>query len=189
MPTYPIAVLNQSSAVTTEEAAAYCAAVQRQVSEHFAPFWGVDAVLNLYADAVSAPADAAWVVFLDDSDSAGALGYHDLNPQGLPLGKVFAGTDRLYGDQPSVTFSHEVLELLGDPGVDSTREVRVLDPEIGAERSYSYAVEVCDPCEEDRWGYLIDGVLVSDFVTPAWFQYWLPAGSARFDLCGRMAQP
>jgi hypothetical protein len=33
-----------------------------------------------------------------------------------------------------------------------------------------YALEVCDAVEADDLGYNIDGVLVSDFVTPAWFE-------------------
>src|SRR2546430_17094881 len=33
-----------------------------------------------------------------------------------------------------------------------------------------YALEVCDSVEADNLGYFIDGVLVSDFVTPAWFE-------------------
>jgi hypothetical protein len=32
-----------------------------------------------------------------------------------------------------------------------------------------WAGEVCDPVEHDEYAYAIDGVLVSDFVTPRWF--------------------
>ena len=33
-----------------------------------------------------------------------------------------------------------------------------------------YALEVCDAVEADELGYQIDGVQVSDFITPAWFE-------------------
>ena len=33
-----------------------------------------------------------------------------------------------------------------------------------------YALEVCDAVEADELGYTIDGVLVSDFITPAWYE-------------------
>jgi hypothetical protein len=33
--------------------------------------------------------DGWWLVFLDNSDQAGALAYHDLTNEGLPLSKVF----------------------------------------------------------------------------------------------------
>lgn len=32
-----------------------------------------------------------------------------------------------------------------------------------------WAGEVCDPVEADEYGYQINGVLVTDFVTPCWF--------------------
>ena len=41
-----------------------------------------------------------------------------------------------------------------------------------------YALEVCDAVEDDRLGYKIDGVLVSDFITPAWFE---PTDADRLD--------
>jgi hypothetical protein len=38
----------------------------------------------------SQPASGSWwLVMLDDSDQAGALGYHDLTSDGLPLGNIF----------------------------------------------------------------------------------------------------
>jgi hypothetical protein len=40
---------------------------------------------------------------------------------------------------------------------------------MGAD-SRIYALEVCDAVEDDALGYKIDGVQVSDFITPAWFE-------------------
>jgi hypothetical protein len=34
-----------------------------------------------------------------------------------------------------------------------------------------WAGEICDPVEEDQYGYLIDGTRVTDFITPDWFAY------------------
>jgi hypothetical protein len=43
-----------------------------------------------YKAALELPApDSWWLVFLDNSDQAGALAYHDLTNEGLPLSKVF----------------------------------------------------------------------------------------------------
>ncbi len=36
----------------------------------------------------------------------------------------------------------------------------------------TYAYEVCDPCQDDAQCYKVDGVWVSDFVYPAWFETW-----------------
>ena len=38
----------------------------------------------------------------------------------------------------------------------------------GKERVH-YLVEVCDPCEDGKCAYYINGVLVSDFYTPDYF--------------------
>src|SRR5260370_14436911 len=67
----------------------------------------------------------------------------------------------------------------------------LVDPEINlcaqvGERIYAY--EVCDPCEADANGYQIDGVLVSDFVTPTWFQP-TPQPGGPFDFQEKIPKP
>ena len=81
------------------------------------------------------------------------------------MGKVFAGTDLKYGYTWSVTASHELLEMLADPNINLTVLVQSSDT---AGKLYAY--EVCDTCEADENGYEIDGVLLSDFVFPSWFE-------------------
>jgi hypothetical protein len=68
-----------------------------------------------------------------------------------------------------VTLSHELLEMLADPWINWCA--------IGGDGQI-YALEVADPVEADNLGYEIDGVLVSDFVTPAWFE---PTEADRMD--------
>ena len=59
-----------------------------------------------------------WLSILDNTDRAGVLGHHDLTPDGLPVGKSFAGTDKHYGHSWTVTASHELLEMLADPDIN-----------------------------------------------------------------------
>ena len=59
------------------------------MSTHVAPVWGTPAKLIKSTDFVK---DAWAMVFLDDADEPGALAYHDLTPDGLPLSKVFVKT-------------------------------------------------------------------------------------------------
>lgn len=88
------------------------AALQFQVTHHFSPAWGITADLNFITKG-RVPRKKAWqIVILDNSDQAGALGYHDMTKDGLPIGKVFAKTDQRYGLKWSVTASHEILEML-----------------------------------------------------------------------------
>ena len=126
---------------------------------------------------------------LDNSDQAGALGYHDMTPDGLPLGKVFAATDLQFGTQWTVTASHELLEMLGDPAINLTALTMTnfdLNQNVVG-RLYAY--EVCDACEADSAGYNIDASLVSDFVYPAWFESFRKPGSAQFDYRSLIKQP
>lgn len=166
-----IAVLNESTVVKDADAQACVNALQVQVSRDFFPLWGIDAQLNFHPSKI-APADAWQLVILDDSDQADALGYHELTAGGLPLGKAFAASDIQAGTSWTVTCSHELLEMLVDPDINTVAEQDNADGSINF-----YAKEVCDAVEADSLGYIIaagplpvqTGVMVSDFVLPAWF--------------------
>jgi len=164
VPRYDIAVINASTQCDDAEIESYVPALQQQVSDDFAPQWGVDAHLTFVPKNTKPPHDAWWLVVLDNSDQAGALGYHDLTPNGHPIGKVFAASDVAYGSSVSVTMSHELLEMLGDPGINMT-----VSGAGDQGDALFYAYEACDACEDDKYGYKIGDVLVSDFVYPSWF--------------------
>ena len=171
-----IAVINSSTVLTDQQIQAAIPALQKQVHRDFAPAWGIDADLT-FVPSGSKPAPGSWwLVILDNSDEAGALGYHDVTNEGLPLGKVFAKTDLTNGYIWTVTASHELLEMLGDPEINLTVFVQP-SPSQGI----LYAYEVCDACEADNFGYKIDGVTVSDFVYPAWFESFRKQNSTQFD--------
>ncbi len=157
-----IAVINATSndeVLTDAKAQSTVLALQKQVTNDFAPIWGIDAELSFVPRNGKPAAGAWWLVLLDTSDQATALGYHDLTADGLPLGKAFVTSDMQLGLQWTVTASHELLEMLADPDINLWAF-----PHSDAliDRLYSY--EVCDACEADALGYLIDGTLVSDFL-------------------------
>ena len=172
-----IAVINESSVVNPGDVPAVVEALQTQVNDHFMPAWGSGAHLIAVPQGASPPPGTWWLVILDDSDQAGALGYHDLTSAGLPLGKVFARTDLQYNAEWTVTVSHELLEMLGDPDIN-------LSVQIGSQEFVAY--EDCDAVEADQFAYSIDGVLVSDFVTPAWF---MPGYPGPYDHGGHCPKP
>jgi len=179
-----VAVINASTVLTDDAIAPVVKALQTQVSEHLSSVWGIGATLSFVPHGATPPAGVWWLSILDNSDQAGLLGYHDLTPEGLPLGKAFAGSDIASGYQWSVTASHELLEMLIDP--DINRTVFIQRP-AGAPILYSF--EICDPCEADQYGYPIEGILVSDFVFPSWFESFRAAGSTQFDLMQHIKQP
>src|SRR4051812_33906250 len=114
-----ITVVNEAKTPWGVAQNALVAALQKYVDERFAPVWGVPATL-LSGSAVK---KGSWgLVFLDDADQADALGYHDLTPQGLPLGKVFVRTTISSKNLVSVTASHELAEMLADqPSISPPR--------------------------------------------------------------------
>lgn len=178
-----VAVLNQSQSLTNDQVAQAVPALQAQVSKDFAPVWGVDAEVT-FVPGDQGPTGSWWLVILENSDQPGALGYHDLTSEGLPMGKVFAGTDIQNGLQWTVTASHELLEMLADPDIDLTVFVQ---PDDKTGRIYAY--EVCDACEADNYAYAINGTKVSDFVYPAWFESSRAAGSTQFDHGDQIHKP
>jgi hypothetical protein len=179
-----VAVVNASTVLSDNDVQTALPALQTQVHRDFAPAWGIDADLTFVPKGAQ-PLPTAWqLVILDNSDQAGALGYHDVTAQGLPLGKVFAGTDRQYGLQWTVTASHELLEMLADPEINLTVFVQPT-----ASRGTLYAYEVCDACEADEFGYRINNTLVSDFVYPAWFETFRQPGSTQFDYGKHIQKP
>jgi hypothetical protein len=185
-----IAIVNESTALGLAlsgdqgiaRLAGIVAALQKQITRDFAPIWDRDANLLLAIFPTVNPEN--WqLVLLDDPDQANALGYHDLTATGLPLGKVFIKADLEAGTSWTVTMSHELLEMLADPLINLASDLSI----PGMDQFY--ALEVCDPCEADKYAYEIDGVLVSDFVTPWWFVNDLSGGVRAFDVRGQIDRP
>ncbi len=182
--TTQISVINESTVLTDADVTPVVAALQQQVTNDFRPIWGTDAELKMVPQGTPAPAGTWELVILDDSDQAGALGYHDLTTDGLPLGKVFAASDLKAGTSWSVTASHELLEMLADPNINLTAFVQNANT-----TGTLYAYEVCDACEDDSFGYQINNILVSDFVYPAWFESFRAEGSTQFDRLNKIQNP
>jgi len=183
-PTIQISVINESTVLADADVAPVVAALQKQVTNDFRPVWGTDAELTIVASGTQPPAGTWWLVLLDDTDQANALGYHDLTTDGLPIGKVFAASDLKAGTSWTVTASHELLEMLGDPNINLTVFVQNSNT-----AGILYAYEVCDACEDDSFGYQIDNVLVSDFVYPSWFESFRGEGSTQFDRMNKIQNP
>jgi hypothetical protein len=162
IPTEGLAIINESTAWTDAEAEACVAALQTQINRDFMQAWGLTATLSFVPKGTLPPETHWWLALLDNSDQADALGYHETTETGLPLGKAFLTTTIISGGIPSVVVSHELLEMLADPWT--------AESVMNGANTRLYAKEVCDAVEDDQWGYQIDGVTVSDFVLPTWFE-------------------
>lgn len=181
-----IALVNESTLLTnTDDVDRIATAITTQLRRDWAPVFErrVAHVRAYTTEARAAKADHLGVL-LDDADQADALGYHDETPDGRQFFRVFvrpilaAGGGVLAGlYSVSATVSHEVLELLGDPPCNYWAE-------DGAGTEYAY--ELGDPVEGDS--YDVDGVAVSNFVYPAWFDPQAPT-TAQVDHLHRVARP
>jgi hypothetical protein len=179
-----ITLINISTCLTDAQIQSLLPALQTQIDRDFRPIWKTGGTLVLGNKNVVPAADSWVVLIMDNSDQHGALGYHDLTETGLPVSKIFAKDDMMYGLSFSVTLSHELLEMLVDPY--TTESVFVQDTNV---TGTLYAYEVCDACEDDKFAYDIDGVKVSDFVYPTWFESWRKENSTKFDFCNRITKP
>ena len=156
-----IAVINESTAIQAADVQKMIPAFSSQWNGDLNPVWGVGQAQFAFVPKRTVPASGSWwLVFLDDSDQANALAYHDLTNEGLPISKVFVKA--ILADKASVTVgaSHELCEMAVDPWLNSAYQ--------DAQGTF-WAGEVCDAVEDDAYGYDINGILVTDFVTPSWF--------------------
>lgn len=187
--TVTVALINQSTVVTDAELDRCARALNIQVNRDFTPYWGTDCTVVAVHKGKTPPKGSWWLVVLDTSDVAGALGYHDLTPDFLPTGLVFAKTDQQYGLSWTVTASHELLEMIEDPWINVTGMSENQGGQV-----ILFAYEVCDQVERDEDGYTIDlgdgspPVLVSNFVTPAWFGC-TSGYKGKFDFMGQLKAP
>ena len=156
-----IAAMNQSTAITDGHVQEMLPAFDQQWNKDLESVWGVEqATFSFVPKGHTPPKGSWWVVFLDNSDQAKALAYHDLTNEGLPISKVFVKT--LLADNASVSVgaTHELCEMAVDPWLNSAFQ---------DSHGVFWAGEICDPVESDQYGYPIKGILVTDFVTPAWY--------------------
>jgi hypothetical protein len=175
-----IAIRNDSTVVEDRELARVLPALQKQIDRDFAPEWGLRARLVLG----QGPKRSMKVILKDVSDEAGDLGYHFV--RGYPVTYVFVKDDIAALGEYTSTLSHEILEMIADPGVNlyALGFVR----EKGRKRKKAWvSYEVCDPVQDEI--YRIDGVPVSDFVLPEWFEPEHADGKMKMDHRGVLRGP
>src|SRR3974390_713817 len=182
-----IAILNQSTLVSDDDVVTMTEAVASQVRLDAAPLGDRSpAAVIFYTDPSAVPATAHGIALVDtiQNQPQGVLGFHT-EDQGGKLGGVVAAKPELDNGGQATTgdwsvssvLSHEVLEMFVDPNCN-------LWANDGKASAYSF--EGCDPVEAPS--YTVNGVSVSNFVTPSWFDPLAPA-TAQFDKLGLLHAP
>jgi hypothetical protein len=184
MDTYHVALVSESSSVAFADVTTVSAALNKQVTRDFGPLWNVNATVDAFDKLESVPVDYWPIMIQDDINEPGAAGYHTDN-NGQPYSLVQASDDW------PLTAGHECLEMLADPFGNRTIAGAPPKQASGAAKRLKrvvYLVEVCDPCEDASQAYTVNGIEVSDFITP---NYYDPTTSSavRYSFQGNIKSP
>jgi hypothetical protein len=166
---------------------AAAASINTQVMRDLAPVWNVQATVRYLPDPKRIPV-GVWPVFLVAKLPPGEGGVH-LDKKNQPYSLVI-GTPN--SADWTIDASHETLEMLVDPAgnrLQTSRAIGIVGKTVeDTTGQFEYLVEACDPCEANNYAYSIDGIAVSDFITP---HYYDPAASAgtHYSFGGNIQRP
>ena len=195
-----VAIVSMAREVPTRDLLQVAAAVQKQVTRDFTPLWGIPATVDAFEDLASVPSDYRPVVLFSDLGELSSRLEYVLGAQPAETLIKALEADEVAGihltaitRQPfslasvegawTVTVSHETLEMLADPyGNRLVAAAHPLDPALRV----CYLLEVCDPCLSMY--YTVNGVLVSDFYTPRYFDP-VRIPSVRYSFTGALGHP
>lgn len=179
-----VALVSDTDSLSLSDLSPVAAALQKQVTRDFGPLWNVNATVDAFDQLESVPVDYWPVILRDDINQPGAAGYHT-DDHGQPFSLVQVD------DNWALTVSHETLEMLGDPfgnrTIAGSPPADSPDPVSELER-VTYLVEVCDPCEGQDFSYPVNGVQVSDFITPNYYDPQASSG-VRYSFTGSIPGP
>jgi hypothetical protein len=162
------------------------AALNVQVTRDLPQFWNVQASVSTLPKG-TVPS-GVWPVFLVKQLPPGEGGFH-LDKHNQPYAEVIAHPEN---DGWTVAASHEVIEMLVDPNGNRLQSSKAIEIRGGKIREgageFGYLVEACDPCEADDYAYSIQGVAVSDFLTPHFYDPVVTPGT-RYSFTGALKAP
>ncbi len=166
---------------------AAAAALNLQVMRDLPQFWNVQATVQFLPHASKIPA-GVWPVQLVKQLPPGEGGFH-LDKHNQPYAKVIATPD---DDTWTIDASHETIEMLIDPSgnrMQSSIAIEIVGGKIqDGTGQFNYLVEGCDPCEANNYGYTVNGVVVSDFLTPHFYDPIVTQGT-RYSFTGALTKP
>lgn len=174
-----IALIDTTQKVSRDYLERVAAALQKQVSNDFAPVWDKDAVIHVFEWKTGIPVGFWKMLIVDEVDVPGVNGYHWTDKNEVPFAQI------QFRDLWSLTASHELLEMLANPYVNRTKLVKGMDD---SGQDVEFLVEVADPVEDDDFGYYIDGVMLSNFYYPAFFDLMTVEGK-KYDHLGWLKEP
>jgi hypothetical protein len=173
-----LALVSEVSGISISELTRVSAALQKQVARDFGPIWEVTGTVDPFGKLEDVPIGYWPIIIRDDIGVPGAAGVHE-DKNGQPFALVSAG------DGWALTASHETLEMLADPFGNRTVAGDSPKPDQGR---VEFLVEVSDPSEAEQFGYTVNGVTVSDFYTPHFFDPVASEG-VQYSFTGAIKEP
>lgn len=180
-------VVDVDVGLPTDEKLAYALAQTIQLQQHLAPAWNADRSQTVRVAIPAAPPlkGEVQIRLMKNATQAGALGYHDQQPDGTPIIYVFVLLAKQYGDAWTSVASHEVGEVLGDPRLRRSTQTS---------KGFC-ALEICDAVEADIYiievtvGPSVWKVAMSNFCLPAWFEPSQSNPGEKYDYLGLCKTP
>lgn len=167
--------------------AAAAAALNVQATRDLPQFWSVNAAVSYLPDPNSIP-QGVWPIQIVESLPKGEGGFH-LTNNNQPYAKVIYTPG---GDDWTIDASHEMVEMLIDPNgnrLQTSTAIGIVGGNIkDIVGKFEYLVEACDPCEANNYAYSIDGIMVSDFLTPHFYDL-VAAPGVRYSFTGAIKTP
>jgi hypothetical protein len=173
-----VALVSQTTSVKLGQLSLASAAIQKQITRDFGPIWSIEASVDAFERLSDVPL-GYWSIIIRDDIPFDAQGIHLNRANGQPFALVQVSPNW------ALTTSHECLEMLADPSGNRTQAGNSIKPD---QDRVEYLVEVCDPSEAAQFGYSVNGILVSDFYTPNYFDP-VTAPGVRYSFTGAIEVP
>ncbi len=179
LPTHVALVPYEKELVATQELLHVAAALQTQLTRDVNPLWDVVGIVSPFAALPDVPPGYLPLVIVAN----GSLETRERAFHFAPGGQPLALLEHRQAAGWSLAASHELIEMICDPWGNRTVRGSSLESSQG---QVEYLVEVCDPCQHST--YLINGVTVSDFVTPLYYGP-VAADGQRYSFTGSVKRP
>lgn len=183
-----VGLVDMTGAIDVSLVHAASIALNVQVTRDLPQFWPMTATVTYLPDPKKIPA-GVWPVQLVKTLPPDEGGFHaDKHKQ--PYSKVIASkTDPTW----TIDASHEILEMLVDPYGNRVQSSVAIEVNSNGKiqdgtGQFGYLVEACDPCEDNSYAYTINGVAVSDFITPHFYDPIVTPGT-RYSFTGKVKAP
>ncbi|HZZ62820.1 MAG TPA: hypothetical protein VFE63_16930 [Roseiarcus sp.] len=182
-----VGLADMTRSVDNQTMAAAAAALNIQVTRDLPKFWNIDASVEYLTDAHSIP-QGVWPVLIVKELPPDEGGFH-MTRHNQPYAKIVATPG---SDEWTVDASHETIEMLVDPSgnrLQTATAIKISGGKIvDSVGKFEYLVEACDPCEADASTYAINGIRVSDFITPDFYDP-SPSTAVQYSFNGTVTKP